>query len=357
MICPHCGAGIPVNSNFCTYCGAALVPQEGGAPEHRQDAEDLAFDFMNHPAHAPPQRFKLDLGKLLGDTFELYKRHFETFCLVGLLLFGVPFVISLIGEILQRAAVAMGVGGHPEWFWADAEERPALFLFLVIGIALSIFTQALQFLVQCYFALGTMRQGLYLARGGSGFQASQMFPPLMPFLKIIGLYLLIACIFVPLVLLFVVPVFVAVGVTSAGAAANEPHAVGIIVAAVLLYLVGTCVIIWLWIRLHLAQFFLADRDTGIVDSMGIGWDVSRGNFWILLLAVFVLSILAGLGVFLCCIGLVMTVALSWLGGVLAYMQLTGEPNCLDYMPSFLEQPFEQPLQLEEGGSQELEVRS
>ena len=56
MICQHCEAGVPDNSSFCAYCGA-LFPR--------------------------PTNCRLDIGKLFGDTFKLYKRNFGTVCLIG----------------------------------------------------------------------------------------------------------------------------------------------------------------------------------------------------------------------------------------------------------------------------------
>jgi hypothetical protein len=47
-----------------------------------------------------------------------------------------------------------------------------------------------------------------------------------------------------------------------------------------------------------------------------------------------------LGFLACCVGIILTIAMGSLGGVLIYLQLTGQANCLDYPPVSLEKPTE-----------------
>jgi hypothetical protein len=245
-------------------------------------------------------------------------------CLVGLLLFGVPFVFYMAGQIAS---------------WMMAMMKPArvndniVFDFLFMGIF--ILMQLLQALSQWYFALGSIRQCLYLARGGTGFQANQMFPPFMMFLKVSGFILLVFCITLPVLL----PIAAIVGVTVFGVGHNvfaNPAAdhwtVPLTVAAFLVFIASLCVLMWIHVRLFLGQMFIADRNAGVVDSIKYAWRVSSGNFWMLLLSVLILAILTMMGYILCCVGVVFTVAIFSLGTTLAYLQLTGQPNCLDFPP-------------------------
>jgi len=315
MICQHCGAEIPDTCKFCTSCGTEVTPKKPEYPTH---------DFARVPIQVPT--CKLDFGKLLGDTFELYQRHFGTFCLVGLLLAGIPGIFY-VGALLSHMAAQLTAmtGGHVS-------------LVLLFG-GLYFCMMILFTLTLWYLTLGTIRQSLYIARGGRGFQTNLMFPPLMPYLKISGLYFLVGCLCTALMLLSWLPAVVTFLITGTLAAnagfANDAIPIGMIVAMFvggLFYFLGLCAAIWIAIRLYLAQFLVADTETGIIASMTQSWRISRGNFWMLLLAVFVLNFLAMLGFFLCGIGIIFTIALSWLGTSLAYMRLTGQPNCLDYPP-------------------------
>jgi hypothetical protein len=308
MICQNCGADIPDSHSFCTHCG---TPQR------------LAGASVPLPA------YKLDLGKLLNDTFELYKRHFGIMCLIGLVLCVVPFIFAPF-------SVATSLGQE---MVKRMENKEILFALLV---GCDILIAILQHLVQFYIVLGIIRQGLYLARGGTGFQANLMFPPLMMYLKIVGIYLLIGCISVAILLmpaLLILIIGLAVGAFAGFIQHNEnlmPVFLTVLIVLIPLFLIGWLGVIWVTTRLYLAPFFLADQDTGIIDSMQYSWRVTSGNFWILIVALIVLWILSMLGLILCIVGVILTITVSWLGVVLIYLQLTGQPNCLDYYQSPLE---------------------
>jgi uncharacterized membrane protein YccC len=82
----------------------------------------------------------------------------------------------------------------------------------------------------------------------------------------------------------------------------------------------------------LAQAFLAAQNTGIINSIRLACRISLSSFWRLLIATIMLIILSHLGLILFLMGVFLTLPLFWLGMVLAYMQLTGQPNCLDVLP-------------------------
>jgi len=303
MTCQHCGAAIPENSNFCTYCGREVTPQN-----------DLYFAPPPHPAYLPNPAnsgYYLDIGKLFGDTFEFYKRHFGTMCLVGLILFGIPVTLGIICSIFETVAKHI-----------RAEQGLVPLAFVFFGVC--VFTQILAQLAQYYLMLGAIRQGLYLARGGTGFQADQMFPPLMMFLKVTAMWILVGCIMLGIVLVFLIPVGTMFLVSPD---ANVP----IMMMFGLSLFAGGCAVIWLSVRLILAQVFIAEG-AGIIDSLKYAWQATSGNFWMMLVAGIVLGICSLLGVFAFLIGIIITFAISELGLALAYLQLTGQRNCLDYHP-------------------------
>jgi len=74
-------------------------------------------------------RYKLDLGKLIGDSIELYKRNFATFCVVGAFLLLIPgffYIASVLSSPAILAILARGADGL----------APFLPLFLVFHIIL-----------------------------------------------------------------------------------------------------------------------------------------------------------------------------------------------------------------------------
>ena len=198
MICQYCGAGIPDDSKFCTYCGAPLVPQ---------DTTHLAgTPVFPPPVFHAPYRYKLSLEKLFGDTFELYKRNFGTMCLIGLIFIVIVFVlvpVSFVTEFIKGMA--------------EAEENRILW---AMAVARDICLQFLGAILQWYIMLGMFRQCLYNAKGGTGLQARLIFPPLMLFLKFVGLMLVLTCIYLGILLLCWLPAgIMLLGAYLAGAGA------------------------------------------------------------------------------------------------------------------------------------------
>ena len=296
MICPRCGVEISNNCNFCTYCGEP-------------------FHLAGTPA-LPTSAYKLDLGKLLENTFELYKRNFGTMCLVGLFICGIPFVFQ---PLHMATGLLQGIAGK-------AENTPLVAMTVGVDMCLTL----LQMVLQWYVILGTIRQCLYTARGGTGVKMNLICPPLMMFLKYAGFTLVLFCIQFGITLLVIVPFAIGMVVVALSQTFDNAFVIGMLVASACLALPCVCVLIWINVRLYLTPFFLADQDTGIADSIIHAWRASSGNFWMLFIGTFVLGICAALGIFLCCVGLVLTAAVGVFGGTLAYMQLTSQPNSLDY---------------------------
>ena len=307
MNCQLCGAILSYNSGFCGNCGTPLTPQGVDYP-----------GFSYTPAR------RLHVGKLLGNTFEIYKRHFGTMCLVGLVLFGIPLVFGICSSIVNNAAQRINV----------IEDASLYFMMQGISILLSIF----QTLAQWYVMLGAIRRCLYIARGGTDFQSNMMFPPAMMFLKVCGLMLLVSCINGGIIMVTLLPaaaVFM-IPYTTGMFNGNElsPELIALIAVGSVFLIIGVCVTIWVCIRLSLAQVFIAAQGAGIIDSMGYSWRVTSGNAWKLFWTIFVLAICSISGILLCCIGIILTIAMSYLGIALTYLQLTGQPNYLDQVAPF-----------------------
>jgi hypothetical protein len=308
MICRHCGATLPDSSNFCIYCG---VPQEG--------------NFVPPPPFQPTvYRPQLSIAQLLGDTFTLYARHFIIMCLIGLFIVGVQTFFGVCSAA------------------TDKNNVPFILLFALLA-----------WIASCYVRLGAARHCLYTARGGADFQPGLMFPSFVMFMKMVALDLIIVCITLPFALLGIpVGVMLAVAVTPFMNVAPAP--IGM-VQGVLIGVIGGTIAACMFMlypaaRLWLTPFFFVDRKMGVIDSVFTAWRVSSGNFW---------KLCAGIVIFLGCIfcwtipctlvlqfvfelkpdtvsgtlilnvGLIPLAAIIWLGGSLAYLQMTGEPNRLD----------------------------
>jgi len=276
-------------------------------------------------------RYKLDLGKLLEDTFEFYKAHFGTMCLVGLLMIAIPLIFggpaSIVEFFLRRTTPAGAL---------QLDAAPAALTAFLTLMGLYLLLRFLDTLAQWYVMLGAIRQSLFIVRGGTELQANMMFAPPMMFLKVVGLLLLIICIhfgiMLPWLLCFIS--FAAMnGFNQLGNLGNSPFLAVLLVANFLSFLVGMCCSIWVGMRLYLAPVFIADQNMGIIDAMKSAWRVSSGNFWMLLLGAIVLGICSCLGMILCCIGIFLTIPISCLGAALVYIQLTGQFHCRDYPPA------------------------
>jgi len=318
MICQHCNAEIRDDSNFCTYCGGTVEPLLPG------DLRPPAL--AQYPQYTGPRR--LDTVKVLGDTLKLYIRHFGILCLVGLIVMGIPAIITVCQLSVQQA-------------YEDAFIDAPTMVVLVSGLVF------LNLLAQCYMLIVANRQCLHIARGGTGLPEGLLFPPVSMFLNMIGLTFIVgiaACILV-FPALFAFFFAFALGAMAVGGGPALFITAGII--ALILTLLPA---IWLGIRIWLADIFLVDQNMNCIDALVQAWRASSGNFWALLGAI----ILLGLPVFCWMVachslvyaeiipkietipGLLLLTAGSvpialflYFGSVLAYLQLTGQPYRLE----------------------------
>ena len=136
-----------------------------------------------------------------------------------------------------------------------------------------------------------------------------MFPPFVTYLKIVGLMIILTCIGVA----FISPVLL------------QKNDIVAVVVAIIFGIPFT----WLTIRLILAQLFIADQDTGIIDSIRRAWRITSDNFWVFLAGVLIFGVCSMVGTLFLYVGLILTLAIPFLGISLAYLQLTGEPYYLD----------------------------
>jgi len=321
MICLHCNAEIRDDSNFCIYCGEALGSVS--PPAHAQ------YPHAQYPHYAGP--YRLDIVKVLGDTLKLYIRNFGILCLAGLIVMGIPTIVSICQVSLTEN---MGPPGS----------------FLAIPFLL-----LLHFLAQCYVAIIAVRQCLHIARGGTGLQEGLMFPPVFMFFNMIGLILIFVCI----AMFFMLPIFfmlasaIGFGVMVGGGLGFPMMSLLVLV----LFIVMTLPIIWIFTRIWLADCFLVDQNMNCIDALTKSWQVSSGNFWALFGTIFLLFCPVFCWTIACCgaayaitgnvavmetipgllifsAGSVPVALLVYFGTGLAYLQLTGQPYQLDMEEKF-----------------------
>jgi len=284
---------------LCTYSSATVVQQNEGTPQHIGSR-------------------KLNLAKLLGDTFSLYGRHFGIMCVVGLIFVGIPVIFEIFGTVAANPVFdTQGIFNEKNT------------LFSILGS-----------LVGLYVLIWAIRQCLHTARGGTNLLWNQMFPSFGMFLKMFVLSFILNF----AIVCGVLPAFALVGISFMD---NPPIAIPIILACAVGVAFLPCYILT---RLWLAPCFFVDRNMGIIDSMNNAWRASSGNFWKLFTSITVLFICTfwGAMVFfipayafagvedgsisaaiLITVGSVFSAPILFLGSCLAYWQLTERFHIFD----------------------------
>ena len=119
------------------------------------------------------------------------------------------------------------------------------------------------------------------------------------------------------------------------------------ITVVTIFIVCLIILLCLFFRFYLSMWFIVDQDRGVIDSMGESWQVSSGNilkllgsfivfFLPLAVCMFVCMYIFGIdiesvnGVIIYNVMYVPLIALPWVGGTLAYLQLTGQSHCLEW---------------------------
>jgi uncharacterized membrane protein len=125
-----------------------------------------------------------------------------------------------------------------------------------------------------------------------------------------------------------VPVFFA----SVGFAAlrNQPVA-GILILVVCIVLL---VFLMIYVGARLLQFYflIIDRDAGVIESIQLAWQITRGKAGTIILVYLMQFVLAVLGILALCVGLVFTIPLSNLLLVVTYLALVGPAKSPERMP-------------------------
>lgn len=328
--CPYCRTVQVVTSNV-PLTPSQQYPQTTQTPitapvsstpswrsPHPQDFEETGNPYQS-PQEIEDEAYvegdlvasKVRFGKLFDRIFALYKPHFGRMVLLGLIVGSINFFSGVLENIATNIAQQPGV------------PVATTITVMILG---GLVTQ----MIQIWTSLGMLRVIVRFARGERDIAFSALFSDPVLTLKCFAVtffQVLIAS--VPF--LFTFPVLVPLwwpfrhnGPFEAQQDITLP-----VVVTVALCIPAFAAYLYLVARVLLADFFLFDRRQGIFQSIGSSWRFTSGNGWVIVLGMIVAGILTVVGVFVCCIGIIMTLAMYSTFAVMLYLMITGQPTVYD----------------------------
>jgi uncharacterized membrane protein len=92
--------------------------------------------------------------------------------------------------------------------------------------------------------------------------------------------------------------------------------------------------LYLSARLLLFYFLVIDRNAGVVESIGLAWQMTRGRVGTIILVYLMQLTLILAGLVSLCVGLIFTLPLRSLLMVVTYLAIVGPPTAPERMPLF-----------------------
>lgn len=305
--CPKCSAlvavpqphlGEPALSPLGSMASSPLTSHE--LPPRRDFAAEINPYASPAPATQPPTSYGpvtpgvLDLGRMLSQTWEIYKVHWGM-CIVALLImWALGFAFNMGTGVVTQVLV---------------QARPPF--------AAIMTTQAVIFIAQQVFQqwlnLGLILFMLRIVRGNPPdlidiFRGGQFL------LRGVGAMLLLW-----LMLAGITVVFVGIPAGIAGLLSQNSDA-----AAIVAIIGGVIAVVpFFYVVLTYSQLFylIVDRDAGVMDSFRLSQQITRGNKMTLFLVYLVLGIIAMSGVIALCIGILFTLPIMMVGLAVTYLHL------------------------------------
>ncbi len=307
---------MPIEFN-CVRCRARLqIPEEVIGQKTQcpycQEIQIVAPVAQDGPAFAEPNAAgqgvltpsRVQFFALLQDTWAIFCARFVEFLILGLILFGIGFVINIPAQIFGQLI------GHLDQFPKEAN------IVIILGyVVLLLFA----IICQTALAVGGTRYALHLVRGGPQ-QLSRMIPRAGQVFKYLLQYLIIILLW----FLCMIPGFALIA-CAIFLQIDAPNAPGII-----LVVIG---ILYLWFfslfffsKVFLGVVFLVDRNEGPIRSLLSSYAFSTGNTWVLIGTLFVLG--TGGTCFACCtcgLGSILVTPFWYCYWAVAYLSITGQP--------------------------------
>lgn len=269
-------------------------------------------------AQGPLLGSTIDFGQLFSRSWEIFTSQLGPCVLVGLVLLGVRIGLWIFQQVGGMASQLSGE--------------------IAIILAFQSVNMTVSFLVQTWLNLGTLKFAINLSRTGQGV-VGDFFSVGPYFLRGLLLSLLIAAISIAIVVVSLIPAGAAFAAIGPRNIDRNP------VPVVLLAIAGICLavalVVWILFRFLLSQAFIVDRDSGVIESMGLSNRYLQGNKLILFCAMIVASLAAGAFTMItCCLGQVFAVPFMGVFTAVAYLLATGQmPGRLGAKPAEIRNPY------------------
>jgi uncharacterized membrane protein len=132
--------------------------------------------------------------------------------------------------------------------------------------------------------------------------------------------------------MFLGAVFVPAVLAGVAVAALRNQPVGGMLILVVLIALFVFLTIYVGARLMQFYFLIIDRDAGVIESIQLAWQITRGKGGTIILVYLMQFVLVVLGILALCVGLVFTIPLSNLLLVVTYLAMVGPAKSPERMP-------------------------
>ena len=293
-VCPSCRTPNLAANLFCTNCGARLGTQAGAAPPYVMSPQALPPGYPwaappgvpaaggVYPSFPPPPR-RATASTILTGTLDVWAKNFLNFFVV---FFGLALANGLIAGLLALAILgtfASGSGIFPA--------SPAGFTSSSIGtlVLLSAATFVATAILNSVVAGGMTEYAVRRHRGESVPVERSLRRGFERFLSILGANFLVTLLTFGLIIL---PLLLVVsGVFLVGGSTDPSSAIALLCGGLVTFAVGGLVALYLSIRLSLNAPAIMMESKGAVDGLMRSWKLTKGHWWSLFGALFVVGIL------------------------------------------------------------------
>jgi hypothetical protein len=327
--CPGCGQISPVPAVSGGPAGSPLNPfadagnvglaKASAAPDFNPYAAPTAFD---KPAKevvfsGELSRQTIEMGEVLGAAWRVFSEEMGKCVGAGAVMFGVNFGLQMVNQVTSMIFQAL----------ASTENTAAI----IVGVLLLVLGIVVQIAGGVWLQAGVTIFSLKMARNRSG-AINDLFAGWPFFWRYFGYGLLIGLGTLAILLIcaaVLVGVPAAIGGAIAGGEGAGWGAIGGAIAAILAYIVAAT---WFILTVFLGNYFIVDRNEGVVAAMHSSAQFMRGNR----LSAFAVMLVAGLlsipvVCITCGVGQIFTAPFFGILGAMIYLMVTGQPHAAQLM--------------------------